>query len=71
MTKHFNKAPNKVRQSDEIYQFVKESKQYYLDKAFSRIWDENYTVKYTEFIDLTLSFSVESFVKVTTCWKNE
>ena len=53
MTKHFNEAPNKVRQSDEVYQFVKESKQYYLDKAFSRIWDENYTVKYTEFIDLT------------------
>ena len=54
-----------------MYQFVKESKQYYLDKAFSKIRDKNYTVKCTEFIDSTVSFLVESLAKVMTFWNNE
>ena len=37
MSKHFNNLLIKVCQCDEMYQFVKESKQYYLDKAFSKI----------------------------------
>ena len=36
MSKHFKELPIKVRQSDEMHQFVKESKQYYLEKAFSK-----------------------------------
>ena len=37
MSKYFNELPIKVRQSDETYQFIKESKQYYLDKGVSKI----------------------------------
>ena len=47
--------PIKVRQSDEMYQFAKETKKYYLDKAFLEIWDENHTVNYTELVDSTVS----------------
>ena len=43
-----------------MYQFVQESIQYYLEKAFSKIWDKNCTVKYIEFINSSLSFLVES-----------
>ena len=71
MSKSSNKLLIKLRQSDEMYQFLKESKQYYLDKAFSKIWDENYIVKHTEFIDSTLSFFVESVANVTNFENNE
>ena len=37
ISKHFESLPIKVRQSEEMYQFLKESKQYYFDKAFSKI----------------------------------
>ena len=53
--KHVKEMPIKVRQSDEMYQFVKETKKYYLDKAFLEIWDENHTVNYTELVDSTVS----------------
>ena len=53
----------KIRQSEEMHQFVKESKESYLDKAFPKIWDKFFTVKYTEFIDSTISFFGEISTK--------
>ena len=35
----------KIRQSEEMHQFVKESKESYLDKAFSKISDKFFTLK--------------------------
>ena len=67
----FNELPIKVCKSDDMYQFIKESKLYYLYKAFSKIWDVNFTVKYTEFIDSTVSFFVESLAKVNIFWNDD
>ena len=54
-----------------MYQFVKESKQYYLDKIFSKICEKKYTVKHAEFSDSTITLLVKSLAKVTTFWKKE
>ena len=46
-----------------MYQFVKESKQYYLDKIFSKICEKKYTVKHAEFSDSTITLLVKSLAK--------
>ena len=71
MSKHINELLIKVRQFDEMYQFVKESKQYYYNKAFSKIEDEKWHCKIYRVIDLAVSFLVESLAKVINFWNNE
>ena len=71
MSKHIKELLIKVRQFDEMYQFVKESKQYYYNKAFSKIEDEKWHCKIYRVIDLAVSFLVESLAKVINFWNNE